>query len=254
MHAREHLSTNYIMRMIEDYAVSYTNKKPYNGYNLEALFNKYTIYVVPNCNPDGLNIVTKKAKALKKCGLNGGTRRWFRNNANGVNLNRNFDYHWQSGKKASKVNHPDSYTYYGPSPASEPETQALVKICYEHDFKFMFSIHHVGNIVYYGNPTNLARTQDKNGNHYGLAKTLKDKAGFNFARISKMPLTLYAGCFEDWFTDTFFRPGFCVELVPYGQAYRIKPTSKKGNRHFNRMTNWKKSRNLLAAAMRYNMK
>ena len=252
MHAREHLGTNYILRMIEDYAVAYTNNNSYNGYDLKTLFAKYTIYVVPNCNPDGLNIVTKKAKSAIKCGLNGGTRPWFRNNANGVNLNRNFDYHWASGKKASKVSKPDCYTYYGNSAASEPETRALVDICNTHNFKFMFSIHHVGNIVYYGNPTNLARTKDKNGNHYGLAKALVDHAGFKFANIAKMPLTLYAGCFEDWFTDTFFRPGFCVELVPSGQ--RIRPTSKKGNKHFNRLTNWKKSRNLLAAAMKYEMK
>lgn len=253
MHAREHLGTNFIFRTIEDYAVYYTNGKKYSNYDMQVLFSKYTIYVVPNCNPDGLDIVTKNAKPTVSTGL-GKNHVNYKNNARGVNLNRNFDYLWLEGKSKSNVNKPNIASYYGPAAASEPETQALVNLCDTHNFAFMLSMHHMGNVVYYGNPKNLSYTKSPGSNHYELAKAIKSAAGFGLAKIDSMSLTLYAGCFEDWFTDRYRKPGFCIELVPSKAAKYMKPTSKKGNNKFNTLTNWSSSRYLLAAAMAYEFK
>ncbi|NLN05644.1 MAG: hypothetical protein GX166_12705, partial [Clostridiaceae bacterium] len=46
-HARENITTNYIMRTIEEYAISYLNKETYDGYNVYEILNKVTIYYVP---------------------------------------------------------------------------------------------------------------------------------------------------------------------------------------------------------------
>jgi hypothetical protein len=58
------------------------------------------IWVLRDANPDGAELVTRR-------------------NANGVDLNRNFPVKWVASD-------PMARTYSGPSPASEPETLALM--------------------------------------------------------------------------------------------------------------------------------
>ncbi len=58
------------------------------------------IWVLRDANPDGAELVTRR-------------------NANGVDLNRNFPVNWVASDPAAR-------TYSGPSPASEPETLALM--------------------------------------------------------------------------------------------------------------------------------
>jgi hypothetical protein len=58
------------------------------------------IWVIRDGNPDGSELLTRR-------------------NANGVDLNRNFPVKWLASD-------PSARTYSGPSPASEPETLALI--------------------------------------------------------------------------------------------------------------------------------
>ena len=58
------------------------------------------IWLIRDGNPDGANLVTRR-------------------NANGVDINRNFPVNWVASD-------PTARTYSGPSPASEPETLALM--------------------------------------------------------------------------------------------------------------------------------
>ena len=46
------------MKFIEDYAIAYTNNNNLYGYNVRALFNSVSIYIMPMVNPDGVNIAT----------------------------------------------------------------------------------------------------------------------------------------------------------------------------------------------------
>jgi hypothetical protein len=54
-----------------------------------------------------------------------------RNNANGVNLNRNFEYSWTSSTDAQK----------GPSAASEPEVQAVKSVFTTYKPKVYMNLH-----------------------------------------------------------------------------------------------------------------
>jgi murein peptide amidase A len=63
----------------------------------------YDLWVIPNLNPDG-------------------AVRGSRQNAHGVDLNRNFPYRWR------RLGHPGTLHYAGPAPLSEPESRAASRL------------------------------------------------------------------------------------------------------------------------------
>lgn len=60
-----------------------------------------------------------------------------RTNANGVDLNRNFATGWDSGGSTD----PESDTYRGPTPLSEPESQTLVRLFQNYKPQFYVNLH-----------------------------------------------------------------------------------------------------------------
>ncbi len=103
------------------------------------------MYFVPVVNPDGLvrNQTTNP---------NGGGM-WRKNRRNnggsyGVDLNRNYGFQWGLDDTGSSPN-PSSDVYRGPGPFSEPETQAIRKLCNEHAFGIALNYHTYGNSIVY---------------------------------------------------------------------------------------------------------
>jgi len=77
-------------------------------------------------------------------------RPWYlRKNANGVDLNRNFDSDWDTKDTMYGFinSDPDAETYRGPAPASEPETRAIVKFVDELKPAVLFAYHGLGSIT-----------------------------------------------------------------------------------------------------------
>ncbi|ALN82094.1 M14 family zinc carboxypeptidase [Lysobacter antibioticus] len=119
IHAREYTPAETVTRFAEWLANNY-------GTNDEAtwLLDNFAFQFVLQANPDG----RKKAEA-------GSSWRKNVNNSNGacsassigVDLNRNFPYHWNSAAGGSSGN-ACAETYRGPLAASEPETQNLMRL------------------------------------------------------------------------------------------------------------------------------
>lgn len=64
----------------------------------------------------------------------------------GVDLNRNYDFGWETGGSPD----PESWIYRGPSPFSESETQAIRELArLSHRFVFSITYHSFGEIVLY---------------------------------------------------------------------------------------------------------
>lgn len=142
------------------------------------------LWVIPTLNPDGLQAGTRK-------------------NARGVDLNRNFPVDW--GRSQGQ-------TYSGPSPASEPETTALMAFLDEVNPNYVISFHQPLRGV------GLAETKPR-GFQRKLAKSLKLRLrAFNCSGICH-------GTMTTWFNQT--HPGTAI-TVEYGHRMTRKQVLRTG--------------------------
>ena len=151
-HAREHLS-NEVALGLAVYLLEHRNEPEIKNY-LDTL----DIYIMPMLNADGAEY-----------DVNTGQYRWHRKNmrANpdksiGVDLNRNYDSLWCQGGSSHL---PVADTYCGPSPFSEPETQAVRKfVTARKNLKALMSYHSYSSLLLYpwaGKDTPLENDRDR---------------------------------------------------------------------------------------------
>lgn len=136
-HAREPASLSqlvfYMWWMLENY-----------GTNAEVtyLIDETEMYFVPMINPDGY--VYNETTDPSGGGMHRKNRRNVGTSNKGVDLNRNYSYHWnESGTSPN----PNNDTYAGTAAFTEPETQAIKWFCENHDFQFAFNAHTHGNLL-----------------------------------------------------------------------------------------------------------
>ncbi len=116
----------------------------------EQVPDQVTLYVIPCANPDGY------ARGPEESG---------RFNANGVDLNRNWDYIWQpiGGWKEGRE------VYGGDAPFSEPETKAL---------RNFFTQKKIGAAIFYHSAGGFITTPPNGTNVWGLAECLSTATGY----------------------------------------------------------------------------
>lgn len=112
---------------------------------VKYLMDNVELYFIPCVNPDGYVF-------NERISPNGGgswrKNRWVNENGDtvGVDLNRNYGFKWGLDDIGSSVNQLNE-TYRGPSPFSEPETQALRDFCIEHKFEIALNYHAFSNLL-----------------------------------------------------------------------------------------------------------
>lgn len=113
-HAREHLSIDVPLRLTEKLIQDYRA----GDARIVRLLQSREIHMIPMVNPDGaeFDIETGNYKMWRK------NRRHNPDGSYGVDLNRNYGFKWGSGGSS---NNSRSDTFMGPTPFSEPETQAI---------------------------------------------------------------------------------------------------------------------------------
>ncbi|MBN8554202.1 MAG: hypothetical protein J0L93_02060 [Deltaproteobacteria bacterium] len=135
-HARELMTTEVTTDIITYLVKNYDNlDTPW----VTAWLDRLAIWVVPQMNPDGNNIVWQKDS-------------WWRKNARaiedriyGVDINRNYPFQWGMCKGSSGV--PADQTYRGAKAASEPETQALMDFVKKYNPSINVSYHSYSELV-----------------------------------------------------------------------------------------------------------
>ena len=241
IHAREYITTPLVMRQIQEML-----DRKANG---ETALNEVCIQFVPRANPDGVEISQRALNGLTKDSSKQSVRRiieswsdwgllenqdkynWYlnkwKNNVNGVDLNHNFptpgwaQLNDNRGKASSEF-------YKGPSAASEPETQAIIKLVNEQKFSQVLNYHAQGQIIYWSQM------------HAAKEVLEKDKAmGLIAARRTGYALvdpsadgSRYGAGFKDWLDwekgipNITLEVGLGVSPVPENQIEKIWQQNK----------------------------
>ncbi|MFC3832357.1 MULTISPECIES: M14 family zinc carboxypeptidase [Deinococcus] len=112
IHAREYTPAELTTRFAEYLLSNYGTDA-----DITWMLDTQEVHLVLQTNPDGRKKAEAGASWRKNVNtLNGCTTTY------GVDLNRNFSFHWNSGGSSTA---PCNETYMGPSAASEPETQNI---------------------------------------------------------------------------------------------------------------------------------
>ncbi len=224
-HAREYIGSTFLMKMTEAYAEHYHAGITMDRFNVKDLLDKVTIYIVPMVNPDGVNLVNngietvqspEKVKSLKM--MQKSYREW-KSNINGVDLNRQYPAYWEESIPTASV--PASEHYKGTKAASEPEVQALMKLCDEEDFGLAVSFHTKGEVIFWAD----RGTVDEIPNAKEIAVRYSELTGYVLMPVSEEPAKFGAG-FENWFRLKYKKPAFCVELTPVDNTNMPHPDER----------------------------
>lgn len=204
IHAREYIVSQLAMREIASLLVMQQGNLLYQGQSVAALLQNTCIHFVPMVNPDGITLVqggidalnTEAAKAQVQSiiAADGATnvssylRQW-KNNINGVNLNRNFDAYWQEA--TPKVNHPSNMNYKGTAAECEIESKVLADLCRQIMPDYTISYHTQGRVIYWY----FGETGTYKAKAQYLANVVHQNSGYE---ISNTWSQTDAAGFKDW--------------------------------------------------------
>ncbi len=173
IHAREYITTYLAMAQIRDFI---------------ARGECGTVYFVPAANPDGIEIALKKNPLYKA-------------NANGVDLNVNFDARWGTGRSNVFKKAPENYV--GERPFSESETRALRDFTLFVRADATISYHSKGEEIYWEFGQNgKARARD-----FKIAAALSETTGYPLVKTGGS-----AGGYKDWCIESLMIPSFTIEV------------------------------------------
>ncbi len=113
---------------------------------IQYIVNNAELYFIPCVNPDGY--VFNETNEPQGGGFWRKNRRDNGNGSFGVDLNRNYSYFWGNDNSGSSPN-PQSDTYRGPAPFSEPESRTMRDFVLAHDFVFSQNYHTFSNLLIY---------------------------------------------------------------------------------------------------------
>lgn len=210
-HGTEWLTSLLLFKFLETLLYEHRNNGRVCGYEARELYKKYTLIVVPEINPDGIEISLKGEEAcgafykLCKNACGGDFSHW-NANARGVDINHNFNAGWallREKEKNAGIDGAAPTRYGGKYPESEPETKAMVRLCRGLDIKRLITFHSQGEEIYweYGQFTPEKSLLE--------AKILA--AVSEYTLVKNEGLASFGG-FKDWFCEEFSRPAFTVEI------------------------------------------
>ena len=232
IHAREYMTTLLIMSQIEYYLDNYNYwYDKANNTTYKDLFNNICIYYIPTINPDGMTIaqfgldglLTANAKEKVHAMLGDGDYTQWKSNVNGVDLNKQFPYGFNSNKIS---NTPGYQNYAGESSLSENESKALYDLVKSMpDVICSIAYHSTGEDIYW-NSNASGDIQEKCKN---ISDVIAKVTGYN----KDHDFEYYNGYDTDWLVKEEGIPAFTVEVgsttcpLPISEFYNIWKDNKK---------------------------
>lgn len=209
-HAREWITSQFLMKLVREYADAYASQGKVGPYPA-SLLDDTAIIVIPMLNPDGVVI---QQQGLKASGINGKFKLWSMNhfsndfsrwkaNGKGIDLNRQYPSGWDELNKLPAW--PSFKQYRGNQPSEAVEVQQLMNFTEKLKPEIAIAYHTSGQEVYWY----YKNSQDTIERDFSLAVQIARKTGYELTFPEKDAV---GGGYTDWFISAFQKPGFTIEM------------------------------------------
>ncbi|MEM4703555.1 MAG: M14 family zinc carboxypeptidase [Candidatus Bathyarchaeia archaeon] len=138
----------------------------------------------------------------------------------GVDLNRNYGYQWNATCDTGSP-YPQDEDFRGPSPFSEPETQAIRNLALAHDFKYAVSFHSGASVILYPWAYTTAPTPH-DALFRQIAANLSSLVGAPYGQSSS-DLYTSSGTWDDWMYGNRNVLAFTCEIYTNESAWQYEP-------------------------------
>lgn len=210
-HGIEWLTSLLLLKFTEGLATSLEEGKELSGFDIKAILENVRLIIIPELNPDGIEISIKGSQACGKYTESNveickDDFSYWSANARGVDINHNFNADWYSLREAERkagISSPSPSRYGGVFPESEPETQAITRLCREISVDMLISFHSQGEEIFYEYGEN---TPEKT---LYIAKIFSALTDYTLVKNEGL---YSSGGLKDWFIEEFKRPAFTVEI------------------------------------------
>lgn len=222
IHAREYMTTLLVMRQMEYYLQSF-GKGIYHSIPYGDFISDVTFHILPMVNPDGVSISQFGLNKIQSDTIKKEVNEWYQRdlatgnteesfdnylkrwkaNANGVDLNRNFNYGWED---YIGIDVPGPEKYKGKVVESEPETKALVLLTKQIKPAVAISYHATGSVIYW----DYGQTGDMRNRCRAVVNTISKVTGYDisYADTDKQDAAGYG----DWAVMVEGIPSATIEI------------------------------------------
>ncbi len=213
-HANEWITTPVLLKFAEDYAKAYEAGGTLFGANARRLFERFSLYLVPMVNPDGVDLVTgvlsegeyyERAREIALDYPQIPFPDGWKANLEGIDLNLQFPAGWENAKEikfSQGYDRPAPRDYVGEAPLAAPESRAVYDFTRAHNFELILAYHTQGEVIYWKyldyNPEDA----------YEIGQYFQMVSGYLLEETPQV--SGYAG-YKDWFILEYNRPGYTIE-------------------------------------------
>lgn len=210
-HGIEWLTSLLLLKFTENLASAYENESLLSGFNIKDVLENKKLIIIPELNPDGIEIAKKGASACGKYKAENyeickGDFSFWSANARGVDINHNFNADWYTLREAEKeagINSPSPSRFGGLFPESEPETAAITRLCRRIAVEMLITFHSQGEEIFY----EYGKNTPEKALH--IAKIFSALTDYTLVKNEGL---YSSGGLKDWFIEEFKRPAFTVEI------------------------------------------